>query len=163
MNSEIKKRTGQEQKREWTEIRTFQNELKKNPDSYRHPREYKAETGIIAYLAAYPEEAEYVSSKLAPEHFVTEFNRKVYEKIQERIKNSAFYDILSLQSEFTADEMGKITEITVNSKDVNINKTVVDDFINILVNQADNPLEADKMSDDDFLEYIQNMKKKKKL
>ena len=161
VESEIKKRTGQEQKREWTEIRTSQGELRKNPDSYRHPKEYKAETGIIAFLAAFPEEAEYVASRLSPEHFVTEFNKKVYEKMLERIKNSGFNDILSLQSEFTADEMGKITEITINSKDVNINKTVVDDFINILVSKADNQPEADKMSDDDFLEYIQNMKKRK--
>ena len=159
----IKKLSGQEKKREWTEIRTFQNEFKRNPDSYRNPREYKAERGIIAYLAANPEDWEYVSSRVSPEQFVTEFNRKVYEKILERIKKSAFYDILSLQSEFTADEMGKITEIAVNSKDVNINKTVVDDFINILANRADNLPEAEKMSDDDFMEYIQNMKKKKQL
>ena len=154
----IRKRAGQEKKREWTEIRTFQNELKKNPDSYRHPKEYKAETGIIAYLAAYPEDVGYVSSKISAEHFVTDFNKKVYEKILEKIKNSSFYDILSLQSEFTADEMGKITEIAVNSKDVNINKTAVDDFIKILVDRADDHADVGSMSDDDFMKYVQGLK-----
>lgn len=157
----IKKRDNRNKSREWTEIRTFQNVMKKNPDSYRHPREYKAETGIIAYLAANPEEAGEISGRLPPERFVTEFNRKVYEKMLEKIKNSAFYDILSLQSEFTADEMGKITEIEVNSKDVNINKTVVDDFINILLSPADNSKDVKELSDDDFLKYIENLKNKK--
>ena len=78
-----------------------------------------------------------------------------------KIKNSSFSDILSLQSEFSADEMGKITEIEVNSKDVNINKTALDDFINILISSADNYESAKDMSDDEFLKYIQNLKRKK--
>lgn len=161
VNGAIKKRIGQDKSREWTEIRTFQREYRANPDSRRNPREYKAEVGIIAFLAAYPEEAEYVSSKISPEHFVTDFNKKVYEKILEKAKSSGFYDILSLQSEFTADEMGKITEIAVNSKDVNINKTAVDDFIKILVDHADDHADVGAMSDDDFMKYVQGMKNRK--
>lgn len=157
----IKRRLNKAKSQEWTEIRTFQKQLKSNPDSYRHPREYKAETGIIAYIAANPDEAESISARVAPEHFVTDFNRKVYTAMLEKIKNSAFSDILSLQSEFTADEMGKITEIAVNSKNVNINQTAVEDFINILLSGADNKVDIKEMSNDDFLKYIQNLKKKK--
>ncbi|MBQ3162659.1 MAG: DNA primase [Oscillospiraceae bacterium] len=157
----IKRRINKAKSQEWTEIRTFQKQYKSNPDSYRHPKEYKAEVGIIAYLAANPDEAEYVSSKVAPEQFVTDFNRKVYQVMLEKIRNSAFSDIHSLQSEFTADEMGKITEIEVNSKDVNINKTTVEDFINILASVADNQVDIKDMSNDDFLKYIQNLKNKK--
>lgn len=79
----------------------------------------------------------------------------------EKIKNSSFYDILSLQSEFTADEMGKITEIEVNSKDVNINRTAVDDFINILLSSGDNQKSAKDFSDDEFIKYTMNLKNKK--
>ncbi|MBQ5319462.1 MAG: DNA primase [Oscillospiraceae bacterium] len=157
----IKRRINKAKNQEWTEIRTFQKQYKSNPDSYRHPKEFKAEVGIIAYLAANPDETEYVSSKVSPEQFVTEFNRKVYQVMLEKIKKSAFSDIHSLQSEFSADEMGKITEIAVNSKDVNINKTAVDDFINILSSSADNSVDIKDMSNDDFLKYIQNLKNKK--
>ncbi len=157
----IKRRVSQKKSREWTEIRTFQKQLRSNPDSYRHPKEYKAETGIIAYLAENPDAAENIASRIAPEHFVTDFNRKVYSVMLEKIKNSAFSDILSLQSEFTADEMGKITEISINSKDVNITETAVNDFINILLSQADNPVDVKDMSNDDFLKYISNLKNKK--
>ena len=157
----IKRRINKAKSQEWTEIRTFQKQYKSNPDSYRHPKEYKAEIGIIAFLANNPDEAEYVSSKVAPEQFVTDFNRKVYQVMLEKIRNSAFSDIHSLQSEFTADEMGKITEIAVNSKDVNINRITVDDFINILSSAADNQFDIKDMSNDDFLKYIQNLKNKK--
>lgn len=161
VNGIIRKRQKQDQSREWTDIRTFRNRMRTSPDEYAHPREYKAERGIIAYLAANPDEAENISSRISPEDFTTDFNKKVYEKLLEKIKNSSFYDILSLQSEFTADEMGKITEIAVNSKDVNINRTAVDDFINILLSKADNPGDVKNYSDDDFLKYIQSLKSKK--
>lgn len=157
----IRKRISKAKSQEWTEIRTFQKQLRNNPDSYRHPKEYKAEVGIISYLANNPDDAEYISSQVAPEQFVTDFNKKVYGIMLEKIKNSAFSDILSLQSEFTADEMGKITEIAVNSKDVNINRTAVDDFIKILISTADNSIDIKEMSNDDFLKYIQNLKNKK--
>lgn len=161
VNSVIKKRISKAKSQEWTEIRTFQKQLRSNPDSYRHPKEYKAETGIISYLANNPDDAYYISSQIVPEQFVTEFNRKVYRVMLEKIKNSAFSDILSLQSEFTADEMGKITEIAINSKDVNINRTAVDDFIKILISSNHNTVDIKDMSNDDFLKYIQNLKKKK--
>ena len=157
----IRKRISKAKSQEWTEIRTFQKQMRNNPDSYRHPKEYKAEVGIISYLANNPDDAEYISSQVAPEQFVTDFNKKIYQIMLEKIKNSAFSDILSLQSEFTADEMGKITEITINSKDVNINRTAVDDFIKILTSHADNSVNVKEMSDDDFLKYIQNLKNKK--
>lgn len=161
VNGLIRKRQNQSKNKEWTEIRTFQKQMRTNPDSYRKPKEYKAEIGIIAYLAANPDEGDQISSRIAPEQFATDFNKKVYSVMLEKIKNSAFSDILSLQSEFSADEMGKITEIEVNSKDVNINKTALDDFINILVSSADNSESAKNMSDDEFLKYIQNLKRKK--
>ncbi|MCM1022967.1 MAG: DNA primase [Prevotella sp.] len=161
INGVVKKRINQSKNKEWTEIRTFQKQMRSNPDSYRKPKEYKAEIGIISYLAANPDEADDISSRIAPEQFATDFNKKVYAVMLEKIKNSEFSDILSLQSEFSADEMGKITEIEVNSKDVNINKTAVDDFINILTNSADNSADVKNMSNDDFLKYIQNLKSKK--
>ncbi len=157
----IKRRINKAKSQEWTEIRTFQKQYKNNPDSYRHPKEYKAEVGIIAYLANNPDEAEYISSKVAPEQFVTEFNRKIYQVMLDKIKNSSFSDIHSLQSEFTADEMGKITEIAINSKDVNINRNSIEDFVNILMSAADNQVNVKDMSNDDFLKYIQNLKNKK--
>ncbi len=161
VNGAFKRKINKSKAQEWTEIRTFQKQMKSAPDSYKKPKEYKAETGIISYLAAHPEEADDIASRLPPERFATDFNKKVYEVMLEKIKNSAFSDILSLQSEFTADEMGKITEIEINSKDVNINRTVIDDFINILLSAGDNSANVKEMSDDEFLKYIQNMKSKK--
>lgn len=161
VNGLIKKRQNQSKNKEWTEIRTFQKQMRTNPDSYRNPKKYKAEIGIITYLAANPDDADYISSRIASEQFATDFNKKVYSVMLKKIKNSSFSDILSLQSEFSADEMGKITEIEVNSKDVNINKTALDDFINILISSADNYESAKDMSDDEFLKYIQNLKRKK--
>lgn len=159
VNGVIKKRIGSDKSREWNDIRTFRRQG--SADLYRHPKEYKAERGIIAYLAENPDEASYILERLPSERFVTEFHRKVYEKILERVKNNGFSDILSLQSEFTADEMGKITEIAVNSKDVNINRTAVDDFINILLSADHNAKDARNLSDDDFLKFTENLKNKK--
>ena len=157
----IKKKAAQEEKWEWNEMYPAAGTFRNDPEVIGHENEYKAERAVIAYLAAFPEEAGNVLSKLPPECFVTGFHKKVYEKIAKMANNTGFYDILSLQSEFTADEMGKITEIAVNRNDVNINKTTIDDFINILTRPADNTPSADTLSDDDFRDYFKGLQSKK--
>ena len=132
-----------------------------NPEGAAHPGEYKAEKGIIAYLTANPDDLGYIESKIDSGYFVTDFNRKVFEKITEKLKNTIDFDVMSLQSEFSADEMGKITEIIVNNRNVDINRSAVDDYIKILSDYKDKNVDVKEMSNDDFRSYFENLKKSK--
>ncbi len=161
VNNVIRKRINSEKKQSWNEIRTFSDKRRADPASASHPREYKAEQGIIAFLCVHPEELSYVESSLSPDRFVTDFHKKVYEKLTEGMKQSADFNILSLQSEFTADEMGKITAILSEAQVLEINRRAAEDYINILNENTGGGAAAGSLSDDDFLSFTQKLRSRK--
>lgn len=161
VNSVIKRKINRSQKEESREIRTFSKQRRENPDSVAHAREYKAECGIIAYLAANPDELGYVESRIGSGQFVTDFNKSVFEKLTEKIKNSVEFDVSLLQSEFSADEMGKIFAIIVANEQVEIGRETLDDYINTLTSYNSRNVDVASMSNDEFLRYFESLKKSK--
>ncbi|MBP1547970.1 MAG: DNA primase [Oscillospiraceae bacterium] len=161
VNNVIRKRINSEKKQSWNEIRTFSDKRRTDPASASHPREYKAEQGIIAFLCVHPEELSFVESSLSSDRFVTDFHKKVYEKLTEGMKQSADFNILSLQSEFTADEMGKITAILSEAQVLEINRRAAEDYINILNENTGGGAAAGSLSDDDFLSFTQKLRSRK--
>ncbi|MCX7658619.1 MAG: hypothetical protein N2Z57_08075 [Oscillospiraceae bacterium] len=156
----IKKRINTEKKLETTAIfsRT-QTQDKINPEAIKFPKESKAETGLIAYLFFNPDKLDYVLSKLPPEKFVTSFNKKVYEKLANIIKNSHEFSLSSLNSEFDVDEMGKISEIIVKNKGIAISEKEADDYINVLLGHKNNNAANSDLSDEDFINLVNEIKK----
>lgn len=156
VNGLIKKNINIANKTEQREIQSFGRQRRENPESVLHPKEFKAERGILAYIAANPDAASYLASRITPEHFVTEFNRRVYVKITEKLSNSAEFDVMSLQSEFTADEMGRITEILVKNRSIDINRSAFEDYINVLIEHKTSDIDVGEMSEDEFRAFIRN-------
>jgi DNA primase len=161
VNGLIKKNIRESDKSEKQAVENFTVQRRTNPDSVSHPKEYKAETGIISYLSANPDELGFVSSRITPEHFVTDFNRRIYEAVTEKIRNAAVFDIMSLQSEFSADEMGKITGIIVNNKQFGISREAVEDYINILCEYRNKEADAGDLSNDEFRALMASLGKVK--
>lgn len=164
VESMIRRRKSAAGKQEWLNIRTFSQQYRESPDAARHPAEYKAECGLICYLNKNPDEAECISERLSPDDFITDFNRRIYSRMTENLKNSPDFDIMSLQSEFTADEMGKITAILAKNREIDINRSVADDYINTLLRYREEKNEnkaAAEMSDDDLRSFAQQLRNKK--
>lgn len=160
----IRKRINSEKKQEWTSIRTFSEKRKQDPNAVMFPKEYKAERGIISFLAKNPDGLELVTDSLTPQHFITELNRRIYEKMVEGLKNSEDFNILSLQSEFSPDEMGTITEMLLENENIDINERAVRDFIEVLTRHNDREEEktsASALSDDEFLKLTQRLKSRR--
>lgn len=164
INSVIRKRANAEKKQDWNEIRTFSEKRKADPAAVNHPREYKAEQGIIAYLCVHPEELSFVEQSLSADSFLTEFHKKVYEKLISGMKLSADFNILSLQSEFPADEMGKITAILSEAQELEISRKAAEDYIKILNEHKSAEQSASSpsaLSDDDFLSLAKSIRSRK--
>lgn len=164
VNSVIRKRINAEKKQNWNEIRTFSEKRKADPAAVNFPKEYKAEQGIIAYLCVHPEELSFVEQSLSPDCFLTEFHKKVYEKLISGMKESADFNILSLQSEFPADEMGKITAILSEAQTLEMNKNAACDYINILNERREREQSAappSALSNDDFLSLTKKIRSRK--
>lgn len=129
-----------------------------NPEAKDHPKEARAEEDIIAYILTSPENAEHVISSLSPEDMVTPFNKRVYTEIINLYQNGLEIDLSMLGSEFSADEMGKISGAVTRTKDIPINREAADDCIRIL-KQKSGDKSSDEMTDDEFLKYMQEMKR----
>lgn len=165
VNSLIGKKINSEKKKSWNEIRTFSAVRRADPDAAAFPGEYKAEKGIIAYLSKNPDELDFLAEKLPPGLFVTQFNKKVYEKLLFGMKGSADFNILSLQSEFSADEMGKITAILSETDNIELNRSAAEDYIRILKERHEKDSRGDLLSagsDSDFREYTKKLRNSKK-
>ena len=161
--SVLKKRSKSQEKRQWQEITTSMSRDEINPEAVRYPKENRAETEIILFLSRHPDTLSYITSKLSPDDFVTSFNKKLYSSLTNGMKNSEGFNLMSLSGEFTAREMGKISEMSAKYKDISISAEELDVLINILLDHKNKQTKpAAEMTDSDLLELQQMLKKKTK-
>ncbi len=163
VNSIIKKRQNSQNKKEWRNI-TNQIASKRdniNPEAAKYPKEAKAEAGIIAFLFLHPDKLSDIQGKINPDNFVTSFNKKVYESLISHIENSVDISISVFNSEFSPDEMGKISEILAKFREIQITQDTVNDYIDVLLSHIDVKDKNEDMSDEDFLDFFNNLKNRK--
>jgi DNA primase len=162
VNAIIKKRQKSQDKKEWRNITNqfFSKRDNINPEASKYPREAKAEAGIIAFLLLHPDKFDVITEKISPENFVTSFNKKVYESLILHLQSSYEVSISTFNGEFSPDEMGKISEILAKSREIEINEQTVLDYIDVLLSHIDNKDKNEDMSDEDFLEFFNNLKDK---
>ncbi len=163
VNSIIKKRQNSQNKKEWRNI-TNQIASKRdniNPEAAKYPKEAKAEAGIIAFLFLHPDKLSDIQKKINPDNFVTSFNKKVYESLISHIENSVDISISVFNSEFSPDEMGKISEILAKFREIQITQDTVNDYIDVLLSHIDVKDKNEVMSDEDFLDFFNNLKNRK--
>ncbi len=134
-----------------------------NPDAMKYPAEEKAERGIIAFMFHSPDRLINVETKLNPEDFPTEFNRRLYNIVRERIKNNDSLELSSLGSEFTAEEMGRITGICKEADKLAYSIPRLDEYIGVLLRHKEkiNKKSAAEMTDEELLAEMEKIKRKR--
>lgn len=160
----IKKRSSE--KKEWSRIASGNNQRKDdvNPEALKFPKQAKAEQGIIAFLFNHPDKLSDISSRLSPDDFVTDFNKRVFNILSHKIKSGADYSISSFNAEFSPDQMGKISEILATNRNMELEFETIIDYISVLKNfsqSSDSNKSGADMSDDEFLQFFNNLKNKK--
>lgn len=95
--------------------------------------------------------------RITPDRFVTSFNRFLYEKIY-ALARSEDFDIMQLQSELTADEMGRVTGIISDLSQLQLDRQAADDYINVLMKYQDTSAGGDVMTDDDLLQLQKKLR-----
>lgn len=133
-----------EKKQEWRNIKSKTTYINDNinPQAQKFKKEARAEENIIYYLMKRPEEAEKISSQAPADIFITSFNKKVYEAVLGRIKESGVFTVSMLADSFSPDEMGRIIGIEARNREFDISPQVFDDCVSVLRNCS-----ADKSSD----------------
>lgn len=119
-------------------------------------RAAKAEEILIASFMSDPELYRKLESKLTPELFVTDFNRRVFSAISERIKDERPVGLSFLASEFTPEEISVIARIETVSTDISNSVRECEDCINVLKKEKNRHIDVkpSEMSDEDFMKLF---------
>ena len=102
----------------------------------------------MCFLLRHPEEFAMTEEKAPAEIFVTPLNKKLYEILLKRMKESECFSISLLADELSPDEMGRISGIEAKYRELTINSDVLSDCANVLRNCKKN--NNDDLSDDDL-------------
>ncbi|MCC8192139.1 MAG: DNA primase [Ruminococcus sp.] len=160
INQHLKSRQAADKKRSWrnqvnsTVVR--KDEL--NPLSVKYPKAAKAEEGIISYIYAHPDKCAEICSMISADDFVTDLNKRIFSSVSSKISAGIDYSTFSLGSEFSADEMGKISKIIADGKKVTLDNATVLDFIKVIKSTKTDDTPMDISNDDELLQYMNSLK-----
>ncbi|MBQ6152840.1 MAG: DNA primase [Ruminococcus sp.] len=113
-----------------------------NPQRQQNLRAVRAEESLLSFLVKNPDKRSYINSRLSPDDFVTDFNRKLYIYFSDRIKDG--YDpMLSISADFTADEISVIMRITKPDETDTDTMKALDEYIKIIKEEHDKPSEQE--------------------
>ncbi len=157
----MRKKRAQSEKREWNRIASGTKRDEINPESTKFPKQARAEEGLIAYILNHPDSAAEIFKALDPDEWITSFNKRVYAALKEQYGYFGECSLASLGSEFSADEMGRISSILVRSREMAVDRNTLSDYIDLLKKGVVD-IDPSEMSDDDFLKYFSEISKSKR-
>lgn len=135
-----------------------------NTQKQQFKRAAAAEEAVISVLIRHPDMLETVKSRIDISDFLTDFNRKLFERVLTVIETGHAFDLMLLGPDFTPDEIGYVTKmLTVGVADENAEK-VLDDSINVILaerRKADNP-DVSALEDTAWAEAMADLAKRKK-
>ncbi|MBQ7027464.1 MAG: DNA primase [Ruminococcus sp.] len=156
----LRKNTRTEKKKQWQNITAKATYTRDdmNPKAALFRKESKAEELIIHYLLRHSEDWEKISQEAPIEIFVTDFNKKVYAALLDKMKNNDKFTVSLLTDEFTAEEMGRISGIEAKNRDITINCSVFEDCVNTLKHCS--AKSAEDLADNDLINIFKSKIKK---
>lgn len=163
IDSEIRKSRRIEKKREWQNITSASVIADKvNPEANSLPKECKAEETIICRLLKFPEDSRKIQQKAPPDIFVTDFNKRVYTALINKMNDCDSFTISMMAEEFSAEEVGRITGMEARKRDIDISSAVFDDCVEILKSYHLRPhiQKGEDISNNDLVAIFKNKRKK---
>lgn len=155
-------RKKQQEKEEGNKLRGVGDRI--NPQRMTHLRAARAEEDLISVLLAFPEKAEKISSRIAPEEFVTDFNRRVYLALLEQIKQNptATDPGLLLTQYFQPDEMGRIVSFISSCDAINADEKEILRAVEVLKEEKRKIDRRAAGGDEAFAANLERLRNKRK-
>ncbi|MEG1244035.1 MAG: toprim domain-containing protein [Oscillospiraceae bacterium] len=127
-----------------------------NPERPGNIKAAKAEEILISSLMANPDFLKKIEEKVTLDDFVTEFNRRVFEKISQRISNGLPIDAMFLSNDFSPQEMSRIVKLGIQSQNISNTIAECDDCIKVLKQEKNNNKNIDPtaLSNDEFIKLF---------
>lgn len=131
-----------------------------NPQSKNNIRVTKAEETLLANILRNPDFLRDIKDKVSQEDFQTDFNRRVFKSLSEKIENSESTDISALSENFSLQEMGRISKLLNRGEMVSNTKEECEDCINVLKEEKTKyKKDVSQMSDEEFARIFKELSK----
>ena len=103
-----------------------------------------------------PEFYNKIKDKISADIFATDFNKRVFEIISQRLENSESIDLSLLSSFFTPEETGRLAKFITKRYETSNTAEECFDCIKVLREEHDKKNKPDpvKMSDEEFLNHF---------
>lgn len=122
-----------------------------NPKRPKYLKAAKAEEDLISVLINLPEKAEKITSQITEEDFVTDFNRRVFIALKEKIAQDPTAEhLLNIAQYFNPDEMSHINMFMAGIETISVTDAAIDSAINILKTEKKKILQRSFDSDETF-------------
>ncbi|MBQ3129001.1 MAG: DNA primase [Clostridia bacterium] len=123
-----------------------------NPERAKHIRATKAEEVLIASLMLNPDFYRKIKDELTEDLFITEFNRRVFTALAERLENGRSIELSMFAAEFTPEEMGRLAQFGAMGGTVSNTVAECNDCIKVLKEEKakSSAVNAAELSDEEF-------------
>lgn len=136
---------------------------KVNPERHKNIRAAKAEETLITTLLNNPDFYKKLSTKVTPDDFLTEFNKRVFALLYKRLGEGKGIELTLLAPDFSSEEMDRITKLFVSGSNITNTIAECDDCIKVLEDEKNSgdDINPSDLSDEDFVKLLEAIKKKK--
>lgn len=158
VNSILNKRYRQEKSNEKTEIFRQSSGIgdRVNPESSSNIKANRIEESILGLMLYKPELLKLGIDNLTTNDFVTSLCKRIFDSVTSAFKECGKYDIGYIQSDFTIDEISRITKMVASRELLtNNNEDELMRLINSLLNEKN---KSDIAGYDNILDIIKNKK-----
>lgn len=148
-----------ERKKEFTKIQTQGDILDKlNPQRKLFYAAAKAEEMLITLLMANPEFLKNVNEKISYNDFITDFNRRIYKAVTDRLREGKSAEISFLAGDLTDDEISAVAKIQTISHTLKNTYDECEDCIKVIINEKNKKnikdVAVENISDEEFLKFF---------
>ena len=135
-----------------------------NPQAKQYKRACAAEETIICALMQYSKYLEYIEKNISEDDFLTDFNKDLFKKLKEVLKEHEMFDIVYLSDCYDSKQLGKVIEISSRLSSSKKIEQTIDDCIKVINEEKDKLgiISPSNMNDDEFIKAMKNLGKNKK-
>ena len=134
-----------------------------NPERHKYIKASKAEEEIISILIYHPDLIRVADEHITADSFITDFNRRVYNRVAEVLHNSLTFDVTMLGEDFSAAESGKVAEYQNRLAGSDNGKEALLDCIKVLKQEKEISVsDIDNLSVDEWANRIKKIVESKK-
>lgn len=136
---------------------------KVNKEKRENLRAACAEEAVLSCIINNPDIANNIFSRISEDAFVTDLNKRIYRVVKQFTEQNKSFDVSLLsESEFSLEEIGRITKITCSYTPNMGTSESINEYINTLLEERRRKKIKSENSESEIKKYIEALKETKK-